>query len=199
MHDYNAYLACTTGSGGAINSSDETAPQRYDAAPNNPLNANYTINQTNDAANVTAGGATVGTGSIINTGDEAIIVPPWNVDAAGNARPYNGLAPSMGAYEYIGGATQYNVTPTQAGSGCTMSPNVATPVISGQPLQLTSSCQNGFQATWSASGGSDCGGSASAPVCANNVCVTTYTTAAVTGNCGKTMTGGAIPILPWLH
>ena len=184
VHDYNAYLKCTGTYSGNGTVTAETHGQ-VDASASNPLNADYTINQPADAGNAA---------HVINTGDAAIIAPPWNVDAAGNARPYNLTNPDIGAYEYIGGGvTQYAVTPTLAGTGCTMSLTGVTQVISGESLQLTSSCQNGFQATWSGS----CGGSASAATCANNVCVTTYTTSAINGACGVTMTGGAIPILPW--
>jgi len=101
VHDYNAYLACTTGSSGAINSSDETVPQRDDNA-SNPLNTDYTINQTADAANAA---------HVINTGKTGL-GSPFNIDRAGNNRD---ATPDIGAYEYGAGTT--DTTPPAAPSG----------------------------------------------------------------------------------
>jgi hypothetical protein len=89
VHDNNAYLACTTGSGGYINSADETAPQRDDNASDpftNRANGDYTLK---------AGTLPINNGK---TGLDATYV----LDKAGNTRD---AAPDIGAYEYISGTS----------------------------------------------------------------------------------------------
>jgi hypothetical protein len=89
--------------------------------------------------------------------------------------------------EYTPTAVTYQMTPSLGEGGCYLSPTVPTSVVTGQTTVLTATCNNGWRPVWSGT----CGGTASGT---NNV---TYTTNAITEDCGVTMTPTEILLMPW--
>jgi hypothetical protein len=84
-------------------------------------------------------------------------------------------------------AESFTVTVSVVAGGCTLSSLSQQSVETGETTVLTATCQNGWRPVWSGT----CGGTASG---ANNV---TYTTSAITSDCGVTLTPTEIKLMPW--
>lgn len=149
VHDYNAFIACTAGSGGEVPNEDH---DQTDATATNPFTnsagGDYTISTTWDAAQVSAEKA-----SLINKG-KTDLGSPYDIDMAGNSRD---ATPDIGAYESEASADTTDpilaeVTP------------VSTPSSNQAPVYVFSSDEAG-----TVTYGGDCGnGSLSTAVVGNN-------------------------------
>jgi hypothetical protein len=115
------------------------------------------------------------TSTVIDSGANltSLEILTLNIDKSGVARSSSG-AWDIGAYEYTGESTYYNVTPS-ASLGGSISPDTVISVASGGSTQLTYTANEGYAfASW----GGTCGGSGT----------TIYTTNAITGDCTVTAT-----------
>jgi hypothetical protein len=148
VHDNNAFIACTAGSGGEVPNEDH---DQTDATATNPFTNSaggvYTINTTWDAAQVSAEKA-----SLIGKGKTDLV--GYGTDAAGNSRD---ATPDIGAFE--SGASADTTAPTLA---------EVTPVTASSsnqaPVYVFSSDEAG-----TVTYGGDCGnGSLSTAVVGNN-------------------------------